>query len=126
MQRYVADNILTLSSATPVLGHHGEIMDLVQHHVGNVDHLAIHNENITKVDLVIILLSSATPSFCSRSWSFNFHLLLRYVLHVLFCDLRSIVLTYTVIRHQVFISSGRRCRNHMVVGFTTTCVISAM
>ena len=31
-------------------------MDLVQHHVGNVDHLAIHNENITKVDLVIILL----------------------------------------------------------------------
>ena len=39
-----------------VLGHHGEIMDLVQHHVGNVDHLAIHNENITKVDLVIILL----------------------------------------------------------------------
>ena len=31
-------------------------MDLVQHRVGNVDHLAIHNENITKVDLVIILL----------------------------------------------------------------------
>ena len=39
-----------------VLGHHGEIMDLVQHRVGNVDHLAIHNEHITKVDLVIILL----------------------------------------------------------------------
>ena len=29
-------------------------MDLVQHGVGNVDHLAIHNEHITKVDLVII------------------------------------------------------------------------
>ena len=39
-----------------VLGHHGESMDLVQHRVGNVDHLAIHNEHITKVDLVIILL----------------------------------------------------------------------
>jgi hypothetical protein len=39
-----------------VLGHHGEIMDLVQRRVGNVDHLAIHNEHITKVDLVIILL----------------------------------------------------------------------
>jgi len=31
-------------------------MDLVQHRVGNVDHLAIHNKNITKDDLVIILL----------------------------------------------------------------------
>ena len=31
-------------------------MDLVQHRVGNVDHLATHNENITKDDLVIILL----------------------------------------------------------------------
>jgi hypothetical protein len=31
-------------------------MDLVQHRVGNVDHLAIHNKHITKVDLVIILL----------------------------------------------------------------------
>ena len=39
-----------------VLGHHGASMDLVQHRVGHVDHLAIHNENITKVDLVIILL----------------------------------------------------------------------
>jgi hypothetical protein len=39
-----------------VLGHHGEIMDLVQRRVGNMDHLAIHNEHITKVDLVIILL----------------------------------------------------------------------
>ena len=44
----------------------------------------------------IITLCSATSSFCSRSWSFNCHLLLRYVLHVLFCDLRSIVLTSTV------------------------------
>ena len=39
-----------------VLGHHGESMDLVQHRVGNMDHLAIHNKNITKDDLVIILL----------------------------------------------------------------------
>ena len=39
-----------------VLGHHGEIMDLVQHRVGNVDHLAIHNKNITKDDIVIVLL----------------------------------------------------------------------
>jgi hypothetical protein len=39
-----------------VLGHLGASMDLVQHRVGNVDHLAIHNENITKDDLVIILL----------------------------------------------------------------------
>jgi len=31
-------------------------MDLVQHRVGNMDHLAIHNKNITKDDLVIILL----------------------------------------------------------------------
>jgi hypothetical protein len=29
-----------------VLGHHGASMDLIQHRVGNVDHLAIHNENI--------------------------------------------------------------------------------
>ena len=29
-----------------VLGHHAASMDLVQHRVGNVDHLAIHNENI--------------------------------------------------------------------------------
>ena len=39
-----------------VLGHHGESMDLVQHRVGNMDHLDIHNKNITKDDLVIILL----------------------------------------------------------------------
>jgi hypothetical protein len=39
-----------------VLGHHGASMDLAQHRVGNVDHLAIHNKNITKDDLVIILL----------------------------------------------------------------------
>ena len=44
----------------------------------------------------IITVCSATPSFCSSSWSFNVHLLLRYVLHMLFCDLRYIVLTYTV------------------------------
>jgi hypothetical protein len=31
-------------------------MDLVQHRVGNVDHLVIQNENITKDDRVIILL----------------------------------------------------------------------
>ena len=31
-------------------------MDLVQHRVGNMDHLDIHNKNITKDDLVIILL----------------------------------------------------------------------
>ena len=31
-------------------------MDLVQHRVGHVDHLAIHNKNITKDELVIILL----------------------------------------------------------------------
>ena len=29
-------------------------MDLVQHRVGNMDHLAIHNKNITKNDLVNI------------------------------------------------------------------------
>ena len=29
-----------------VLGNHGTSMDLVQHRVGNVDHLAIHSENI--------------------------------------------------------------------------------
>ena len=39
-----------------VLGHHGASLDLVQQRVGNVDHLAIHNKNITKDDLVIILL----------------------------------------------------------------------
>ena len=31
-------------------------MDLVQDRVGNMDHLDIHNKNITKDDLVIILL----------------------------------------------------------------------
>ena len=31
-------------------------MNLVQHRVGNMDHLAIHNKNITKNDLVNILL----------------------------------------------------------------------
>ena len=39
-----------------VLGHHGSSMDLAQHRVGNIDHLDIHNRNITKDDLVIILL----------------------------------------------------------------------
>ena len=39
-----------------VLGHRGANMDLVQHHVGNMDHLDIHNKHITKDDLVIILL----------------------------------------------------------------------
>ena len=39
-----------------ILGHHGASLDLVQHRVGNMDHLAIHNKNITKHDLVIILL----------------------------------------------------------------------
>ena len=39
-----------------VLGHHGGSMDLVQDRVGNMDHLDIHNKNITKDDLVIILL----------------------------------------------------------------------
>jgi hypothetical protein len=37
-----------------VLGHHGASMDLVQHRVGNMDHLDIHNKNITKNDLVNI------------------------------------------------------------------------
>ena len=37
-----------------VLGQHGASMDLAQQCVGN--HLDIHNENITKDDLVIILL----------------------------------------------------------------------
>jgi hypothetical protein len=37
-----------------VLGHHGGSLDLVQHRVGNMDHLAIHNKNITKDDLVEI------------------------------------------------------------------------
>jgi hypothetical protein len=31
-----------------VLGHHGASIDLVQHRVGNMDHLDIHNNNITK------------------------------------------------------------------------------
>ena len=31
-------------------------MDLAQQDVGNIDHLDIHNKNITKDDLVIILL----------------------------------------------------------------------
>ena len=31
-------------------------MDLVQHRVGHMDHLAIHNKNITKDDLVLNLL----------------------------------------------------------------------
>ena len=31
-------------------------MDLVQNRVGDMDHLDIHNKNITKDDLVIILL----------------------------------------------------------------------
>jgi hypothetical protein len=39
-----------------VLGHHGGSLDLVQHRVGNMDHLAIHNKNITENDLVNILL----------------------------------------------------------------------
>ena len=39
-----------------VLGHHGRRMDLAQPRVRNVDHLAFHNENITKHDLVLILL----------------------------------------------------------------------
>ena len=39
-----------------VPGHHGASLDLVQHRVGDMDHLAIHNKNITKDDLVIILL----------------------------------------------------------------------
>ena len=39
-----------------ILGHHGASLDLVQHRVGQINHLAIHNKNITKHDLVIILL----------------------------------------------------------------------
>ena len=39
-----------------VLGHHGTSMDHVQHRVGNMDHLVIQNKNITKDDLVKILL----------------------------------------------------------------------
>ena len=39
-----------------VLGHHGRRMDFAQPRVRNVDHLAFHNENITKHDLVLILL----------------------------------------------------------------------
>ena len=39
-----------------VLGHHGGSLDLVQHRVGNMDYLDIHNKNITKDDLVNILL----------------------------------------------------------------------
>jgi hypothetical protein len=39
-----------------VLGHHGASMDHVQHRVGNMDHLVIQNKNITKDDLVKILL----------------------------------------------------------------------
>ena len=36
-----------------VLGHHGGSLDIVQHCVGNMDHIAIHTKNITKNDLVI-------------------------------------------------------------------------
>ena len=39
-----------------VLGHHGASMGLVQHRVGHMDHLAIHNKNIKKDDLVKLLL----------------------------------------------------------------------
>ena len=39
-----------------ILGHHGASLDLVQHRVGQINHLTIHNKNITKHDLVIILL----------------------------------------------------------------------
>ena len=39
-----------------VLGHRGASMDLVQHRVGNMDHLAIHSKHITKDDIVIVLL----------------------------------------------------------------------
>jgi len=39
-----------------IVGHHGASLDLVQHRVGQINHLAIHNKNITKHDLVIILL----------------------------------------------------------------------
>ena len=39
-----------------ILGHHGASLDIVQHRVGQINHLAIHNKNITKHDLVIILL----------------------------------------------------------------------
>ena len=36
-----------------VLGHHGGSLDLVQHRVGNMDHIAIHTKDITKDDLVL-------------------------------------------------------------------------
>jgi hypothetical protein len=57
----------------------------------------------------IITLCSATHSFCSRLGSFNFHFLLWYVLHVLLCDLRYIVLTSTVtcVTFDVFVQTRR-------------------
>ena len=47
---------ITVETMDGVLGHHGGSLDLVQHRVGNMDHLDIHNKNITKDDLVNILL----------------------------------------------------------------------
>ena len=47
---------ITVEKMDGVLGHHGGSLDLVQHRVGNMDHLDIHNKNITKDDLVNILL----------------------------------------------------------------------
>ena len=47
-------HITVINTVNGVLGHHGASMDLVQHRVGNMDHLAIHNKNITKTDLVNI------------------------------------------------------------------------
>jgi len=68
----------------------------------------------------IITLCSVTPSFCSRSWSFNVHLLLRYVLYVLFCDLRYIVLTSTVmcVTFDVFVPTRRSWTNYSSISWS--------
>ena len=47
-------HITVINTVDGVLGHHGASMDLVQHRVGNMDHLDIHNKYITKNDLVNI------------------------------------------------------------------------
>ena len=47
-------HITVINTVDGVLGHHGASMDLVQHRVGNMDHLTIHNKYFTKNDLVNI------------------------------------------------------------------------
>ena len=47
-------HITVINTVDGVLGHYGASMDLVQHRVGNMDHLDIHNKYITKNDLVNI------------------------------------------------------------------------